>query len=1134
MVDTADMVDSFDSVADSSEIVDDSAYIVDDSVDIVDDSADMVDTVDVIEDSVNGGEIVAVTVSDTSDIVMDKVEELENTLVNSFSGDTAENSIELDTTAITDAMVLDNSVENLNTNSNNSAIVSTGEADENVESSSVKRRVNMKSKRKNSKHYNNSYHNSPYYPQYTTPPYQHTSNYNTSNYSTPNYSTPNYNTPNYANNYVGPIYPYGNFNKYYPTQYNNTAPGTAVNFNVNPNNSMNMTGVNAHNTGNVSSVVNKIQLLKNRQRSALQILNPHTGEVINSSTATTPHPVNTATPTTTEIPTTNIPTGNIEHDATMPSTMTNAVPTVVPTVMPSSIPSTITNAMTNTIPNTMTSSVSSTMTGSIPTTVPDTIPTAIPNAITNSIPNAMTNSIPDTMPTTIPNAVTSAIPSSNIVDMVDNAVTQDTVDLVEMAGENHITASISVASVDSVDNSDTVDNDSSVTMSLDWQENTPTQMAPPILLISVQSKPKTKIKNKPINPAEIILTLSELHPNPNISTHNSHSKSHSRKIYNVPAETGDGVIGDRVEPVVSKVDPLRIVKPVFGVDSEDSEDSVDIVDDSLVIVDTIKENNRLELPTTSPFGADTGDSLFDLGKTVNGNTVDIIADPVNINIKDSITKSMVEPVSLVVDVVEPPHTESKLESQGLDYSVDHLIRLSFGVFDVEIEDLGTFKIVPLNYVIRKKAKKTPQWRDISATNSINTVSSVNGVNGVSRMSKLDQLKRSIRTLLNKLTVENFLVVSEKIVAIYREMSLREEVEVLVDLLHEKGTTELEYADMYADLAFLLRYSYNDILDLGNKTTLFHKSLLNKCQDSFEQINSNASLDKSVILGSIRFMGELFLRKILSINILKRISNTLLFSRQTTNITSANSSGSSSEENLNSTSNTATNGVNIANNMNNSSATTSTDPTVNTAVETTETSTTTPPTSTSSTTTTATTDNTNNSVPPAAVQNVEGIENEPPMNLLECFVELLTTIGYTVEQIPGGVQMLDEYTGILIQLRNSGKYPTRINFKIQDLIDLRRRNWKLKLFKEKATSVSQIHKQVEQEQLTGSINSVEGKYITAGLQVNRHYTQFLLDKRQIAIDSLVNGVYTGSPPVAGGIPISILPHPSGGLVIPTGF
>nr|BAN65380.1 eukaryotic initiation factor 4G middle domain containing protein [Babesia bovis] len=129
-------------------------------------------------------------------------------------------------------------------------------------------------------------------------------------------------------------------------------------------------------------------------------------------------------------------------------------------------------------------------------------------------------------------------------------------------------------------------------------------------------------------------------------------------------------------------------------------------------------------------------------------------------------------------------------------------------------------------------------------------------------------------------------------------------------------------------------------------------------------------------------------------------------------------------------------------------------------------------------------------------------------LVESFLELITTIGYTLEQMPHGPDMLNDYMGHLTNLKKNGNYSLRIVYKIQDLIDLRAKNWVKKVFKERATSVADIHLEAKQEELKGgSIHlNQEGKFTTAGRQARRHYSDYLMNQRQLALSKMVNGVY----------------------------
>ncbi|ORM39658.1 Eukaryotic translation initiation factor 4 gamma 1 [Babesia sp. Xinjiang] len=329
------------------------------------------------------------------------------------------------------------------------------------------------------------------------------------------------------------------------------------------------------------------------------------------------------------------------------------------------------------------------------------------------------------------------------------------------------------------------------------------------------------------------------------------------------------------------------------------------------------------------------------------------------------------------------------------------------------------------------------------------------------ISREEQFKRTVRSLLNKLTVEKFLTVAENLAVIYENLTIEDDVIAMVDLVLDKSVSELDYSDVYADLSFLLKYRFNSNFDVGFKSTLFYRVLLNKCQDSFEALSNvamTASLlsssedlkddavecekddsavdvddsecsssvkvprnrTKKWVLGNIRFMGELFLRKILSVGILKRIARTLL------------------------------------------------------------------------------------------QMDAEG-SRIPCEYLVESFLELITTIGYTLEQSVHGPDMLNEYMGHLTHLKKHGNYSLRIVYKIQDLFDLRCKNWVKKVFKERATSVADIHLEAKQEELKGGAIHLnqEGKFTTAGRQARRHYTDYLASQRQIAFEKTVNGLYVAA-------------------------
>lgn len=87
---------------------------------------------------------------------------------------------------------------------------------------------------------------------------------------------------------------------------------------------------------------------------------------------------------------------------------------------------------------------------------------------------------------------------------------------------------------------------------------------------------------------------------------------------------------------------------------------------------------------------------------------------------------------------------------------------------------------------------------------------------------------------------------------------------------------------------------------------------------------------------------------------------------------------------------------------------------------------------------------------------------PEERMVECACELLTAVGCTLENTPAGRQLLHRTLVRLADLKkprdNDGSgFPKRIQFRIDDLLDLQRNGWKLKIFHERARTLDDIRK-----------------------------------------------------------------------------
>merc|ERR1719498_1464512 len=87
---------------------------------------------------------------------------------------------------------------------------------------------------------------------------------------------------------------------------------------------------------------------------------------------------------------------------------------------------------------------------------------------------------------------------------------------------------------------------------------------------------------------------------------------------------------------------------------------------------------------------------------------------------------------------------------------------------------------------------------------------------------------------------------------------------------------------------------------------------------------------------------------------------------------------------------------------------------------------------------------------------------PEEHVVECVCELLTTIGATLEEDPRGQQAIVQVCGKMKEVMNmkkkdgkTGVLSKRIQFQIQDLLEMRNKGWIKKLFKSTAKTKEEI-------------------------------------------------------------------------------
>lgn len=247
------------------------------------------------------------------------------------------------------------------------------------------------------------------------------------------------------------------------------------------------------------------------------------------------------------------------------------------------------------------------------------------------------------------------------------------------------------------------------------------------------------------------------------------------------------------------------------------------------------------------------------------------------------------------------------------------------------------------------------------------------------LSRVDVIRRKVKNLLNKMTVERFVAIADGIAEILEGTEKEDELKVIVDEVYMKAVSEPDFSEMYTDLVLVLRARSPQFLRPAPSTAKpanFQRGIVARCQEEFEHIKSFSTMDlpeellntlseedienerkqrKKRTLGNMRFIGELFMRRVLSGLALKQILYSLV---------EVDDSSKS------------------------------------------------------------------------------GIEATPEPHLIECICEVLTTIGYNLEVT--SPETLATLCATLDAYKCMGVLEKRIQYKIQDVLDLRANQWRQKL------------------------------------------------------------------------------------------
>jgi hypothetical protein len=194
------------------------------------------------------------------------------------------------------------------------------------------------------------------------------------------------------------------------------------------------------------------------------------------------------------------------------------------------------------------------------------------------------------------------------------------------------------------------------------------------------------------------------------------------------------------------------------------------------------------------------------------------------------------------------------------------------------------------------AKEEKSWRNVEKVSKLKvSEDSWTAKQRARRAASLDsgsmsdeEIVRALKSILNKLTIEKFDSLSKQLINCGIRTSIH--LELLIQEVFEKATTQHHFIDMYADLCGLLHAHFSEHRLVDDPKMNFKKILLTCCQTSFEKhlvppvgLEKLSKEDRVIaeqlyktrMLGNIRFVGSLLVRKMLASKVMLAIMEELL-------------------------------------------------------------------------------------------------------------------------------------------------------------------------------------------------------------------------------------------------------------------
>lgn len=143
----------------------------------------------------------------------------------------------------------------------------------------------------------------------------------------------------------------------------------------------------------------------------------------------------------------------------------------------------------------------------------------------------------------------------------------------------------------------------------------------------------------------------------------------------------------------------------------------------------------------------------------------------------------------------------------------------------------------------------------------------------SEESDIDVTARTVKSILNKLTVERFDVLSDQLISCGVDAS-EESLRKTIDFLFDKALGETHFSGLYAELCAKLNSNLREVQAEDGSVLSFRKLLLAKCRQELvqkTQVKSASKAEAEQLLSRLRkrltgnaiFVGELFKKSLIS-------------------------------------------------------------------------------------------------------------------------------------------------------------------------------------------------------------------------------------------------------------------------------